>query len=293
MATMTKTAAGPQVLNPADRAGSKAAQGPQTLLVPLSRSCFATEPVTSGQATGTSRRRLRAVALTGEPVSRYYGRLVIDLDTLRLPEAGGRKLPLLFRHAMSWELPADKDPRLGTIERASRTQRGIEIEASILSRRTSDTIFQDADDGYPWQLSVSVDGGTYIVVQQGQSLDVNGKSIEGPAYILKNAQLREVSLVEVGADPDTEMELLGRQGSGGPLPQLSAGAKPGQPHPGTLGVDPEADWDRSPSLRRQWLNSVPARPARTDQERLRIARGAFLRCAADDARRGRPWNIAD
>lgn len=58
-------------------------------------------------------------------------------------------------------------------------------------------------NGFPWQMSVGVQPSEVQFVERGQKQTVNGRSVEGPAYVILAGVLREVSFVAIGADPNT------------------------------------------------------------------------------------------
>lgn len=65
-----------------------------------------------------------------------------------------------------------------------------------------DVVIEAADNGKEWQLSV---GGTaseddIVLIEAGQSFTANGRGLQGPALLVSNYLLREITFVEAGAD---------------------------------------------------------------------------------------------
>lgn len=58
-------------------------------------------------------------------------------------------------------------------------------------------------NGFPWQMSVGVAPSRVEFVDRNEKVNVNGRSIEGPAYVVRAGVLREVSFVAMGADSNT------------------------------------------------------------------------------------------
>ena len=90
-------------------------------------------------------------------------------------------------------------------------------------------IIAGAKNGFPWRPSVGVKILTYSTVPQGQSLQCNGRTFEGPILVVKRSQLKEVSLVTIPGDPDSSVS-------------IAASANPNMPtfedYCTSLGLDP-------------------------------------------------------
>lgn len=68
-------------------------------------------------------------------------------------------------------------------------------------------IIAGAKNGFPWRPSVGVKILTYSTVPQGQTLQCNGRTFEGPILVVKRSQLKEVSLVTIPGDPDSSVSI--------------------------------------------------------------------------------------
>ena len=65
-----------------------------------------------------------------------------------------------------------------------------------------DVVVEAADNGKEWQLSV---GGTaseddIVLIAAGENFTANGRGLQGPALLVSNYLLREITFVEAGAD---------------------------------------------------------------------------------------------
>jgi hypothetical protein len=112
----------------------------------------------------------------------------------------GKQNPLLRDH--------DKKRIIGTIE--AKRGAGYSIEASgKLVGKSSDRIEVEelAADGFQWQASVGARPTKLVKIKAGNSMEVNGNKITGPAYVAMESRLAEVSLVTIGADADTQVYL--------------------------------------------------------------------------------------
>lgn len=69
-----------------------------------------------------------------------------------------------------------------------------------------------AANGFPFQASqkVEIDRGAVQFIPDGETVKANGRSFTGPCYYAASGQLREISLVVLGADPETETTIAAR-----------------------------------------------------------------------------------
>jgi hypothetical protein len=124
-----------------------------------------------------------------------YG-VVIDMASTTYKS----KMPLLDSH-MRWEI-------IGVIEQAT-TEASYQMSVggrlfSDMPGSTAERIAQLAQRGVPFEMSVGLYAYTREYVPAGKSIQVNGQTFNGPVNVLRNGQVREVSIVTLGADPRTE-----------------------------------------------------------------------------------------
>jgi hypothetical protein len=132
------------------------------------------------------------------------GLIVAGYDApVYLELAGGngfdKPLPLLRDH--------DKARITGTVQ-AKIVGNTIEATGRLVgSGADRQQVEEFARDGYAWQASVGARPLHVVKVGKGQSATVNGQAVAGPAYIAKKWRLAEISLVTIGADADTSVNL--------------------------------------------------------------------------------------
>jgi hypothetical protein len=68
-------------------------------------------------------------------------------------------------------------------------------------------IFNTAKQGQRWQMSIAGPIRSIEEVKEGEQVDVNGETFNGPIYIVRRMTLREITVVPVGADVNTELIL--------------------------------------------------------------------------------------
>jgi hypothetical protein len=152
----------------------------------------------AGAADGDGVRRLEGVAYSGDVIAphSYWGAVIFDLSTLTLPE----RVPVLVDH--------DRAQRAGW---ASLAVRGgaLEIaEGRLLANATGAAVAADADQGFPWQMSVHIDPATIEEIAKGAIVVVNGRTVTGPAYVFRNSRIREVTVTPTGADHRTSAQVF-------------------------------------------------------------------------------------
>jgi phage head maturation protease len=122
--------------------------------------------------------------------------VVVDLSALTIPD----NVPLLTNHENR------TTSRVGQV--VAKVEDGtLMIEGEITSTEAAATgIIEQAKAGADWQLSIGAEVSGSEFVKSG-TRRVNGKSHEAPFFHIKAATLREVSVVAVGADVQTKLQV--------------------------------------------------------------------------------------
>lgn len=125
----------------------------------------------------------------------YWGRsgVVFDLEGIEIQTP----TPLLGEHFST--------SRIGVVKNVN-TANGITVEGNFLSNTQAKEFVQDADDGFPFQMSMFIDPGSVEEVSQGQKVTVNGQTFEGPIAIFRNNRIREFTICSTGADRSTSIQ---------------------------------------------------------------------------------------
>jgi hypothetical protein len=124
--------------------------------------------------------------------------VVVDLTGLSLPDT----VPLLTNHENRTA------SRVGMV-RARIAGHELMIDGEILSSSgQAQGIVEQARAGGDWQLSIGAEATESELVRGART--VNGQEQTGPFYHVKKSVLREVSIVAVGADLSTRMQLAAR-----------------------------------------------------------------------------------
>jgi hypothetical protein len=142
---------------------------------------------------GDKLKKFSGVAYTGGPMRVGYGwPVVVDLAGLR---AGSEQIPFLANH------DSQQIVGHGNVE---ITSRNIRVSGEISGIGAAAMEVQAlAARGFKWQLSIGAEPDKMEMIDAGASAVVNGRTVTGPAYVMRSGALREVSFVAIGADGRT------------------------------------------------------------------------------------------
>lgn len=166
-------------------------------LVQIPKSAFQLRDQDSGvqieQGGEKKKRQFSMVATTGKPLDHWwFGKLVIDLAGIAMKQS----LPVLKDH--------DTNQRVGfTTSLQVDEKRGLVAEGQLLSNQFAQEILADHADGFPWQASIYLQASRIQYLEEGESAQVNGRTVDGPAAIFRESTLREVTFCALGVDDDT------------------------------------------------------------------------------------------
>lgn len=127
-----------------------------------------------------------------------YG-VVIDLATTEFAQ----KMPLLANH--------DHTLMIGVVSEGNKDNGRMSVAGALFSDiagSRAEQIAQFAQRGMPFQMSVGLFGYNELYVPAGKSEQVNGQEFQGPVTVLRGGRVREVSVVALGADPNTEAQFF-------------------------------------------------------------------------------------
>ena len=82
----------------------------------------------------------------------------------------------------------------------------ITVTGDFLRNAKAREVVDDADDGYPFQMSMFIDPGSVEEVGQGVSVVVNGQTFTGPIAVFRNNRIREFTICSTGADRNTSIK---------------------------------------------------------------------------------------
>lgn len=158
------------------------------------------EPAGEGAPAKDVARQWSMLAHTGKVVSRWWGRLVLDMDGAKYRQ----KLALLKDHNAS-------EP-IGYSTKVERTKRGIEASGRMLTSELADQVIKYSREGFPWQASLMAVPMRVEELEPGATADVNGGTVTGPLTIFREWEMHELTLTTLGADDNTTTEAFAAEG---------------------------------------------------------------------------------
>lgn len=157
--------------------------------------CGDVELIEAAAEGGAKLKKISGVAYNGGPMKVGYGHpVVLELGGIT---AGADSIPALKDH--------DQSQIVGHLS-AEIGKRSIKIAGQLSGDGVTEAaqeVSALAANGFPWQLSVGVSPSRVEFIERNQSEVVNGRKVEGPAYVVRAGKLNEVSFVAIGADTST------------------------------------------------------------------------------------------
>ena len=145
--------------------------------------------------------RISLLAYTGgviRPAGWWEG-VIVDLAGVEIPS---QSLPIRFAHRSGW---ADG---VGHTESVSVASGELNAEG-VISRDTPTAreVVTAARNGFPWQASIGAEVLEVEFLREGVTTTVNGQQVSGPVEIARKTRLYEISVVDLGADANTEVSI--------------------------------------------------------------------------------------
>ncbi len=144
-------------------------------------------------------RKFVGVANSGKPFVYGGKRMIVDLSEIRFKD----KTPMLYMHN------PEEHNGFGQL---SVVDNQLHVNGSLLENDNGKKIADDADKGFPWQLSARVNAEYLDEIKNGSKAKVNGQDIEGPILIMRKPSVTEVSFTPLGVDTNTSVVMLSETG---------------------------------------------------------------------------------
>lgn len=138
-----------------------------------------------------------AVAYSGGAIPQWWNDrpVVVDLAGMSIAP----QIALMYDHEY------EVDARIGE---AQVVNTGTELKASgKIINSGMGAIIVEAGRKIPWQLSIGARNLAYREIQAEETVNVNGRELTGPLLVVTKSMLREISVVAIGADENTKMEI--------------------------------------------------------------------------------------
>jgi hypothetical protein len=124
--------------------------------------------------------------------------VVVDLAGMRVTR---KSRPILKDH--------DRASIVGHTNDISVNDSRLEV-AGVISGvgSTAQEVIATSENGFPWQASLGASADKVVFIPEGKTAQANGREHSGPIYIARKSTLGEVSFVALGADDDTEAQVV-------------------------------------------------------------------------------------
>ena len=143
--------------------------------------------------------KVQGVAYSGGEISQPWStaKVVVDLEGMTIAE----QIPIMYNHQY------EPGYRLGEaiIEKQNNE---LHFWGEIDTSTGMGKALAEAGKKWTWQVSIGAENEEWELAQQDGGIIVNGKAFETPLYIVRKSKLREISLVAIGADDKTCMEIV-------------------------------------------------------------------------------------
>lgn len=142
--------------------------------------------------------KCEGVAYSGGSFRQWWSALpcYMDLSGMKLAE----QICLIYNHEYTPEC------RLGIVE-AKNDGKTLTIEGEFDTGNELAQSIIRAGKKFNWQLSIGAENGKVERIGEGAVETINGNTVNGPALIVRESTLREVSIVAIGADAKTSVEI--------------------------------------------------------------------------------------
>lgn len=174
----------------------------ETRNVPVEALRFEAGPCEFGApGEGSGNVPVRITARSGQPIDHWYwGKIVHDLAGMRLHK---KTLPIDYAH---WS-----DEVLGYLDRFETESGDLVVAGELVPYGESDRaseVIHKAQHKVPYEASIFFAGPLKLEeLSEGTDAKVNGYTIQGPALIVRQWNLRGVAICPYGADRHTKTQL--------------------------------------------------------------------------------------
>lgn len=151
-------------------------------------------------AADKTQRRFEILAYSGGVLNVDGFDLPVIVDLSGLEASAG--VPILIDHTKSVEYT------LGTTDDVRNS--GTDLKLSGIVTATSDLakqVVNQNDAGQTWQASIGAHVTETELIAEGQAVEVNGQTFAGPVIVARRSTLRETSVLPMGADSTTSVNL--------------------------------------------------------------------------------------
>lgn len=146
------------------------------------------------------------VLYSGAPIRQWWSKypLVLDLAGIDLT---AKRRPVLADHWTSHDMVVGHTTEAKVVNNTLRVKGVISGIDEAANR-----VVKLAQRNFPWQASIGASFDKVEFFDETTTVNVNGRSVQGPVYVIRQSHFDEASFVVLGADDDTEAKVAARLG---------------------------------------------------------------------------------
>jgi len=127
----------------------------------------------------------------------YYGDVVVDLQGMTIRDT----TPIYYGHGGAYSI----DAILGQSEKVAVEDGKLNAAGTIMgSGDIVEKVTHLAVNGFRFQASIGATPIKSRYIEEGEQVEANGQTFDGPLYFVSQSTLDEISIVPLGADKSTE-----------------------------------------------------------------------------------------
>lgn len=166
-------------------------------------------------------RTFGGVGYSGGLIRQWWSRwpVLVDLSAM---DVSRQQIPLQYAHDSM-----EPDTLLGQSDRIVNDGNSLQFSGAFYpDGKLRDHVVARADQGHKWQFSIGADPHGIQFVEAGTKVSINGREWTGPINVIRPSTLRELSVVRLGADPQTSA-LVAQWAQGGSTMAANANTEGG------------------------------------------------------------------
>lgn len=173
---------------------------PATIEIPKTLSFLGTVELQAAAKEGDKDTlpKIKLLANTGQPMDLegFFDPVVVDLEGARYAK---RKTPIIADH--------DQTKRIGHTTEQSIGDNISAVGVVSSTMETAQTFVNDARAGFPFQVSIGAQIKKGFYVEEGDTVEVNGKEWKGPLIVAQKTLINELSVLVLGGDNRTSAKI--------------------------------------------------------------------------------------
>ncbi len=172
----------------------------ETKNIPKQALCFEDEAVISFSENKEGKERKASMLVySGKKMNHWFwDDVIIDVQGIDFQKK--KKYPILENHNI--------DRKIGFAEKVEADDKVFFPEINLLSNAHAEEFYNNADEGFPYQASISIRPTLVERVEKEESVEANGMKLKGPLTVFRKSIFREGSVCVFGVDTKTNTSVF-------------------------------------------------------------------------------------